>query len=473
MERNLAGFLVLGCLVAASGSGSRCDAAATAPQSATPVAQSVQVELRVRGDLFASASATGEPLRRPVRLDAQFDFTAHREPAAGPGGVLRSYRAAEATIEADGQRQRHRLAVDAGRVLVRLEGTTPTPFLPDGFLSRDEAELLDIPFDPALVDGLRPEQAMATGDSWKIPADLVAGLLAIDTVESGGIEATLESVTANEARLRLAGTVVGGVDGAATRLEIVGTATVAASADEKAGQWRLTGSPSTLEVTISERREAGWVAPGLEVEATVVMHCTPLESDLPDDPSAPLPSTLLAPAPADRPRGEGRPGFVWHLHRLDRYSMVVDSRWRVVEDGPEGLVLRLIDRGALLAQCSILPLARGPAAGAEGEETVCDDVRRSLGDQFGLIAEAEAISRDDGTQVVRVVADGSAEDRPFRWMHYVLTTSEGHRAAVTFMLEPALVERFAAADRELVAGMVVLPSAPARQAAAEAAVTPR
>jgi hypothetical protein len=99
-------------------------------------------------------------------------------------------------------------------------------------------------------------------------------------------------------------------------------------------------------------------------------------------------------------------------------------------------------------------------------------VHRSLGDQFGLLAESEATTRDDGTRVVRVVAEGAADGRPFRWIHYVLTDPAGHRLAATFMHEPALIDRFAAADRELVAGLVVLPDAPARQAVAPA-VNPR
>jgi hypothetical protein len=37
--------------------------------------------------------------------------------------------------------------------------------------------------------------------------------------------------------------------------------------------------------------------------------------------------------------------------------------------------------------------------------------------------------------------------------------------AVTVMLEPALADRFAAADRQLVEGLMVFPGAPARAAA--------
>jgi len=60
--------------------------------------------------------------------------------------------------------------------------------------------------------------------------------------------------------------------------------------------------------------------------------------------------------------------------------------------------------------------------------------------------------------------DGAAAGRPFRWIHHVVTDPGGHRAAVTCMLEPALADRFGAADRELVAGLMVPPVPPVRSA---------
>jgi len=428
-----------------------------------PDASRVRIELGVRGDLFASAHAGEEPVRRPIVLDARFEFL-ERAAAAGEGGVVRRYQTARADIETDGRGHRQSLAADAREVQVRLEGTTPKPFLAAGFLSRDEAELLDVPFDPLLFPGLSPGRPVAIGDSWKISGDVAAGLLAIDTVRSGCLEATLAEVVDSRATIKLTGTVVGAVDGVATRIELTGGATVEALPDEDRS-WRLEGPITAIEATVSERREAGWIAPGLDVRATIAVRRSPATDGADPEPAA----DGLAPPAADRPAGQGRPGIVWQRHRQGRYSAVLDSRWRVVEDGPEGLVLRLQDRGKLVAQCSMLPLPRVAVDGAAAEATVRDDVRRSLGEQFGLITASEASKRADGTQVVRVVAEGVADGRPFRWIHYVLTAPGGQQVAVTFMHEPSLTDQFAAADRELVAGLAVLPDTPARQAADRAA----
>ena len=464
--------------------------------AATTAGHAVSLRVEVEGDLFATAAAEGEAVRRPIKLGARFDFLERPAAAAGAGEVARRYRIARAEIETQGQRAIQNLASDARELVVTLEGTTPKPFLEEGYLSRDEADLLDVPFDPLLVDGLKPAQPVSEGNSWKLPGDLVAGLLAIDTVESGHIEAKLKQAADDRATIRFEGSIVGAADGAPTRIQVVGEATAAVRTPEESPQpaerpdqdqdqdgrsgeedgpdaadgldaatWAFDGPIDGLKATIIERREASWVAPGLDVRATITMSRSPADEAAVEG-EADRVADGLAAALADRPAGKGRPGVVWQRHRQGRYSAVLDARWRVVEDGPEGLVLRLSDRGKLVAQCSILPLPRVAADAPPAEQAVREDVRRSLGDQFGLLTGSEAATREDGTRIVRVVADGAADGRAFRWIHYVLTDPAGHRLAVTFMHEPGLVDRFAAADRELIAGVALLPDPPPRQAIA-------
>ncbi|MFM1904703.1 MAG: hypothetical protein RLZZ440_2603 [Planctomycetota bacterium] len=426
----------------------------------------VEVELRVDGELFAEADPARPPVTWPIRLDAGFVFREQQRPMEEDAPIARRYLTARADVTSDGQPSHTALAADARDVLLTLRGTTPSPYLADGFLSREEAELLDLPFESMLIDGLRPTEGVAPETTWRVPADLTAGLLSIDTVESGGIDARLVEVTDGVARVSLEGTVTGAVAGAATRIELSGRFQCPASAASEPGLWRLDGRVQQLAVEIAERREAGWVAPGLTVTAALTLTRSSSAPAASDSLGSETPAGL-APAAAARPRGPGRPGIVWERHRLGRFTLVIDDRWSVVEDGSEGLVMRLMDRGALVAQCSILPLPRINPESAPDEATVRRDVERSLGDQFGLITAGETATRADGTTIVRVVAEGTAEDRPFRWIHQVLTDPAGHRAAVTCMHEPAVAERFGIADRELVAGLVLTAdrsSDPLRQA---------
>lgn len=434
-------------------------AASLAAADAPPPSR-IEISLSVSGEIFAPAGEGSQPVREPIGVKAAFDFV-EAPGDTGSGTVSRRYRRATAAIQVGDRSDRTTLAADARDVIVELVGTTPTPSLAASFLSRQEAELLDVPCDPILAPRLLPEGAVAKGDAWKVAADAIAGLLAIDTVSEGGIEVTLIDADSGSASLELAGTVTGAVDGVATKITVKGTAQANCSATDTADTWRVAGPITQLDVTLAERREASWVAPGLEVEATLAMSRS---VSLDDD------KHRLDPPAAGRPSGHARAGTVWHRHPHGRYTLVLDRRWRVVEDGPEGLVMRLVDRGALIAQCSILPLPRSAPDAIPSVEQVSRDVELSLADQFGHIAVADETTRDDGTRVVRVMAEGSAEGRPFRWIHHLLADPAGHRSAVTFMLEPPLEERFGGADHELVAGLVLLadPVSGEPQKAAEA-----
>jgi hypothetical protein len=125
----------------------------------------------------------------------------------------------------------------------------------------------------------------------------------------------------------------------------------------------------------------------------------------------------------------------------------------VIEDGADGLVMRLIDSGALVAQCAITPLPRVATADAPTIADVERDIERSLAGQFGRIEHASEAERSDGVMIVRVATSGRADGLPFRWIHHVLTDAAGHRLAVTCMLEASMEKRFGNADRELVDGI--------------------
>jgi len=415
------------------------------------VPSQVSVRLRVEGSLLTPAGGDLPPRSQPIAVEANFDFTERADEAAGPGGVARSFDVATASIATGRRSVRQELAEDARHLLVAIVGTTPSPFLPGGVIGRAEADLLDVPFDAAILDALRPTAPVAEGDSWEVAADVAAGLLGTDTISSGALRCTLEALEADRGRVRLDGVVAGAVDGVPTRIVIDGSCLLEGLVPAGWGGWSATGRVSSLEATLAERRQAGFVAPGFDVQAKVTVKRSPADRDSPADAAGPLAGVTPA-----RPAGPTRPGLVWHRHVGGRYDLVLDRRWRVVEDGPEGLVMRLVDAGALVAQCSILPLPRTNPAEPPSLEQVSQDVARSLSGQFGHVAAADEAVREDGTRLVRIVAEGTAEGRPFRWIHHVVIDPDGHRAAVTCMLEPSLEARFAAADRDLVGGLRLL-----------------
>lgn len=423
--------------------------AAPAPEPAHRPTDRVRMRLELTGEIFAPAGRDAPPLRLPTALDAMFDFRESMIP--GEDDVVeRRYADATADLRIDAGTRRIALAPDARVVRFVLEGTTPSPFLVDGFLSREELDLLETPFDPLLAAAVRADRSVAEGETWDLPADVAAGLLAIDTIESGGLEATLAEVVDGRATVAVAGIVDGAADGVPTHVTVEGTFTFPIdTADE--GRFTLQRRPEAATAILRERREAGHVAPGFDVEARVSFARTP-DADTADRvatddaPDADLP---------DRRRGPGRPGLVWHRDALGRFEIVHDSDWRTIEDGVDGLVMRLVDRGALVAQSSVTALPRASAASPPTIAEVERDLAGSLAGQFGAVEHSSEATRSDGVRIVRVIATGRAGDLPFRWIHAVLTDGQGHRLAVTCMLEESMRKRFGEADRDLVDGIVL------------------
>jgi hypothetical protein len=437
----------------------------------TAAAIRVRLRLEVDGELFAPAGAGGATERRPVAVRALFDFDETSCPPAGSaptsfptGAVLRSYTDATADVRVGEESHRTALAADARRVLVSRAGTTPVPGLADGVFTDEEHDLLDTQFDPLLLDALLSGGQVEAGGTWHVPPDVAAGLLAIDTIESGGIDARLEEVEGGMARVRLSGIVDGAVDGVPTHVVVDGTLTTPArsvhpetAAEPQPPAWELWGPVARVAVVLKERRQASHVAPGLDVEARVVVTQTPIAMEsFREAAAAPVAAETAGAAAGRRPprRGDGPQAAVWRRDAAGRFDLVRDARWRIVEDGTGGLVMRFIDRGALVAQCSITAL--DPPSLTPEPPTAADlerDVRRSLAGQIGGTEDASVATLPDGLQVARVASTGTVGGRAFTWIHYAVTAPDGTRVNLAFTLEPAMRDRFGDADRRLIAGL--------------------
>lgn len=426
-----------------------------------PTVRRVEMTIEAEGQLFGPVSGVGEPARQSIVMNGTFQFDEEICEPAADAAVIRRYVDADATIDAGGTPQSLALAVDARTIAVARVGTTPQPYLADGSLSRDELELLETPFDSILLEDLLPGRPVADDDRWPLGGDLAAGLLAIDTVEAGTIEARIVGVADGVARVALAGAVDGAVDGVPTHVVVEGEFTVAAEPDEDGHT--LAGDVTRLDATVKENRQASHVAAGFEIEATVKITRGAVPNEANEAPAS-VDAADEAAARVARRRGPGKPGTVWHRDAQGRYDLVHDSNWRVVEDDAGGLVLRLLDLGALVAQCSITALPRSEGATPPGVDEVKRHVEQSLSGQFKRFdGTGETTRAEDGVRIVRVVSEGSAEGLPFRWVHYVLTDGDGRRVNVTFMCEASLEKRFADADARLVAGLRFL-AEPRREA---------
>lgn len=151
-------------------------------------------------------------------------------------------------------------------------------------------------------------------------------------------------------------------------------------------------------------------------------------------------------------------------------SMAVDRNWQVVNEDGQVAVLRLVERGDMLAQCNATRL---PALTAGKKLSLTEfqaDVRKALGDNFRQFTAATELTSGADYHVLRVVAQGAVSDLPIEWRYYHVTDRSGRRAALAFTITQQFSERFGDHDQELALGLRLLePTAAAATTAAKPA----
>jgi hypothetical protein len=136
-----------------------------------------------------------------------------------------------------------------------------------------------------------------------------------------------------------------------------------------------------------------------------------------------------------------------------KFRFVYDRRWDLTSDDPTLAVMRMVDRGELIAQCNVSPLPPVSAGKQTSLSEFQADVQKSLGKNFGQFLNASEKPGHDNVRILRVVASGEVSQLTIQWIYYLVANEQGHQVSLAFTLEGNLTERFADADRKLVSSL--------------------
>ncbi len=261
--------------------------------------------------------------------------------------------------------------------------------------------------------------------------------MGLDAVAKTEVKCTLREIRESNAEIVIAGQLNGAVGGVATEIELDGK-----------GMFDLDKNRLvSIQLRIKERRSAGFVSPGFRVVAMLKMDIAALAGS--DQLTEDIVKSISAEA--------GDPSTPLALQpKAGDYQLLYDRRWHVTRDEPELAVLRFIDRGELIAQCNISPLAKLPAETRFTLENFQSDVEHVLGERLAHFDSAGERKTSSGLRLLKVVAAGTASDLPIEWRYYLAIDPEGRRVALTFTMESSLVDRFANADQMIVESLEML-----------------
>jgi hypothetical protein len=257
-------------------------------------------------------------------------------------------------------------------------------------------------------------------------------LLGLEAISQQDVTCKLDSVKENVAIVSLVGKVTGAVGGVSSDIELKGKLNF--DLKQRAVTW--------LTLAYKENRAIGHAQPGFEVMTTLRMVFAPAK------PVADLTDKALA---GLRLKAERAQTLIEFQSESGGFQLIHDRRWSVMLERNDLTVLRLVDRGDLIAQCNITPL---PALGKDEDlslEGFQEDVKRVLGKNFEEIVEASEETGDNGLRLLRVLVAGKAGDLPIQWTYFHMSDAKGHRASLVFTIETSLLDRFASIDREMIA----------------------
>ena len=439
---------------------SATDALSTGPIDLTPrVAPNdlaeVTLELTAGGTLRVrqESGRSAQTQDLPMSAAATLRYDEHRFAPASGNRAMRSvrwYHRAEAVLKVEPGGKTPTLS-DARRLIV-VENpalTQPTGKAsggrlffssPRGRLSREELDLVDATSDSLVVDLLLPDKPVANGDTWPNDATAIAGLLSLDSVAHCEVRSVLDKHNADFALAKLAGSVVGVADGAATEVELRGVFLF----DRKLR--RIT----RLNLAVKENRSIGGATPGLDSVAKLRLDIKPIES------SAQLTPAILAPLrdPAKPPLA-----LLELVAPEQGFRIIHDRGWFITSTEREATTLRRVVGSDLVAQCTIAKLP----AKSEGRQTTLEeferDIRYSLGKNFGQLVSSRQWTNAFGHRCLEVVVRGTAEDIPVEWHNYLVFPESGHRVSVVVTIDGQMVSQLAAADRQLVNAIQLVPVA--------------
>jgi hypothetical protein len=397
-----------------------------------PRSGTTQVRALIASEGKLKLNADGQEVKHvAVKADAELTYVERLLEQRNHSSDFRAgrlYQTAQARLTLNGSEVENKLRPERQLIIVESNAQHGQLFSPRGPLTREEIELVNVPASEIVPEALLPEKRIAVGDDWKLVDTTAARLLGFDLVSEQDLVCTLDSVKDEVAVISLKGKVAGAVEGVSSDVELKG----------KLNFDLRKRSISWLTLAFRENRAIGHAQPGFEVLTTVRMVFGPSTSQE-------LSDAVLA---KEKLRSDSALTRVELRSELGGFTIMHDRRWRVMVERGDLTVLRLIDRGDLIAQCNITP--RPPL---DNRETVTieafqDDVRRVLGKNAEQIVEAGE-EHGEGRQILRVVVAGKVGDVPIQWTYYHVAEAGGRRASLVFTIESSLLERFASIDRDL------------------------
>uniref|UniRef100_A0A7C2K092 Uncharacterized protein n=1 Tax=Schlesneria paludicola TaxID=360056 RepID=A0A7C2K092_9PLAN len=416
--------------------------------------------LRTDARLVVSGSlqtpvADGKAAALKLDVSGGLTWTERRLEAEGKDSerfrAVRRYKSASARIQVADQVTRASLREPLRLIVAQGIAEGVRPHSPLGPLTADEVELLRTPADPLFFPALLPDEPVDVDETWNPPSWLLPALTGVEAVEKSSFKCRAARFDPGTTRVEFEGQIRGGILGAATAITVIGHYLF----DDA----RQCITHCTWKQV--EKRSAGAIAPAVDVVAELTVQRAPLEegSGLDEDDLKGIPLD-------DEP---GRLLLELPLPDLG-VQLVHERRWHLFFQNERSCILRMMQQGALIAQCNLNRLPAAEPGKHVSPEQFKKDIESALGADFRKIVSDEELPTKDGRFVYRVLVEGvvtrtptgggDAQTLPMIWIYYLMAAPDGQQVVLLFSVEPLLLEKLQPHDLNLSGSLIFLPRKP-------------
>ena len=138
--------------------------------------------------------------------------------------------------------------------------------------------------------------------------------------------------------------------------------------------------------------------------------------------------------------------------------MLHSRAWHLFHETDKMVIFRLLDQGALIAQCNISSIATVKPGMHTSEAEFQTDIRSALGENLKSIDSVKTLPTSDGRYVLQVTATGKTGDRPMTWLYYLVADPSGRQASFQVTVDASHLENLANREREFIDSIRFLPA---------------
>jgi hypothetical protein len=348
-----------------------------------------------------------------------------------PISVGRYYTTAKADITLQEKPIAKSLRSDRRFQAAQLGDSGTVTYSPVGPLTDEELELTGEHFDVLAIHGVLPNKEVTVGETWEVPMTVAQALAGVDAVISAKLQCKFDKVERGYAVLTVSGEMEGINKGATLKASMAAGLVYSLEGKHFTGcTWRY-----------RENKDQGPVSPAVEVETEISAtwkHGLAL-TEVTDGKAATIPAT---PPPA-----------LLMLEFRDasgRFSFNYDRAWNVVTKTDKQTVLRLLDRGELIAQMNLTPMETAKPGEHLSLDAVEKLVHEAPGYTLDKVIEKTTVEASPGTWVGKVSTTGTASDLAMQQIAYLVAGARGDQVLLSFTVETEQATKLAGRDLSLV-----------------------